>query len=945
MLRLVCCIFCCIAISASAWANTVVLDGQQSHVALDGKMQIGTFPTSAQLSYVIQQQDWRFTEQKYLKPNQAYWSRIHLLYQGDSPSRLTAIVNNPRLNYVDIFLVDGKGRIIESALMGTKRPFHNRPAPFRQFPLSFNVQPNDNLHLYIRIQDDGPVVFPVTIWETGELLDFEQTELLLVGIYSGALMILACYFLVTYILLKSRARFWFSVFNLAAFFLFLNLEGMLGQLTHFTEYSSSMTTILLAAALFCVGKVSHTLLHGVPNRLRIISYIAAISLMLSVTVVSSYWQIILSLVITSLIILLHAGMAFVYSNPYNSLPNKIYTLAWVFISLLVLPYLYLFYQGQLLSNISSIVLDVLLMLSILMLGVAIEAHENVLIKGRQEEQSNAISDLRRFYDFFKNSAEGLFTTHYDGRIISVNPAMCSLFGFNDEAHLLQYANSLDKLITSSTDLENIMQQLAHQHTALGREIRAIKQDGSEFWISLSVAAQEDNGQHLLFGSVVDITERKQNHISLAFLATHDPLTGIYNRRHFENELTDAIRQAQKNATPLSLLYLDVDQFKSVNDACGHKAGDELLKTLCQKLDNSLDDRSILGRMGGDEFAILMTGRDQDEAFTLAEHLLKAVQMHRFLWEDRLFSVGASIGLVHFNNNITNPEQMMSMADSACYIAKERGRGQIHCYSDQDTHIQRYEMELSWLSHINDALDAGNFVLYFQEYRSLKHVASGYHYELLIRMKDHDGKITPPSAFLPAAERYKLITKIDRWVVQEYFSWLAANREHLEHLEQCNINLGGQSLGDPELQLFIHQAFEKYQIPYHKICFEITESMAIIKLEETLQFMEKFKTLGCRFALDDFGIGFSSYEYLKNLPVDIVKIDGNFVRNILKDPIDKAMVRSMHDIATAMKMQSVAEYVEDKQIMVELGKIGVDYAQGYCISPPVPLDEISLQYSP
>lgn len=945
MYRLVLLFLCWIACTQMVWAQHFIIDSSTTRIELASKLHLGIFPASTQLSSVQKQVHWLPLSHTHLHPDEAIWAKATFIYDDDTASRFTFVVDNPKLDFVDVFILDKKGRIIQSALMGAQRPFSNRPVPFRKFPLSFNVQPNDKIELYVRIQDDGPSVFPMTLWQSSELLATEQANLTFIGVFGGALIILSCYFLVTYLLLKSPVRFWYAVFNFAAFFLFLNLEGLLGQITQITAYITPLTTVLLASALFCASKVSHSLLHGVPLMLRVLTYFSTAVLLFSAPFLSAYLQVVVGVVITSIIVVVHLGMAFFYYNPYDNLPNRIYSLAWVSISLIVLPHIYLFSQGEMLSNTGSLSLDIMLVFSILMIGVAIEAHENVIIWGKQEEQSNTISDLRRFYSFFKSSAEGLFTTQYDTQMVSVNPAMCSLFGFSNESHFLENINHLNTLIVDPNDLDNLMQQLASENTAIGREIRAVKEDGSEFWISLSVAAQEDNGQRLLFGSVVDITERKQNHISLAYLATHDPLTGIYNRRHFENELTEAMRHTQQHQTPMSLLYLDLDQFKAVNDTCGHKAGDILLKELCQKLDNQTQGIGTLGRMGGDEFAVLVVKHSPKRAMQLAEDLLSTIQLHRFVWEDRLFSIGASIGIIHYSPDIANPEQMMSMADSACYIAKERGRGQIHCYSNQDTHIQRYEMELNWLSHINDALDTGNFVLYFQEYRSLKTVADKYHYELLVRIQEHDGNITLPSSFLPAAERYKLVSKIDRWVIDNYFSWLADNPEHIAHLGQCNINLSGQSLANPELQLFIQQAFEKYRVPYEKICFEITESMAIIKLEETLKFMETFHTLGCRFALDDFGVGFSSYEYLKKLPVDVVKIDGSFVKNLLKDPIDKAMVRSMHDVAAAMHMQTVAEYVEDKQIMVELGKIGIDYAQGYCISTPRPLSELSVKFSP
>ncbi|MFT4993844.1 MAG: EAL domain-containing protein (putative c-di-GMP-specific phosphodiesterase class I), partial [Paraglaciecola sp.] len=309
-------------------------------------------------------------------------------------------------------------------------------------------------------------------------------------------------------------------------------------------------------------------------------------------------------------------------------------------------------------------------------------------------------------------------------------------------------------------------------------------------------------------------------------------------------------------------------------------------------------------------------------------------------ENRIFTLGISIGQVPWQADINTPEQLLSMGYSACYMAKEHGRNQVHTYSQADKHMQRYASESSWLSHINQALEHDGFELYYQHYHSLSKASLGYHYELLLRMRDQGGKIIPPSAFFPAAERYNLTAQIDRWVINDYFKWLGAHPQHKAEVGRCNINLSGHSLADKELKLFILNAFEKYAIPYNIICFEITESMAIVKMDDTVEFIQTFHKLGCLFALDDFGSGFSSYSYLKNFPVDQVKINGRFVKDILIDPIDMAMVSSINDVAKAMGIETVAEYVESKEIMVELGKMGVDYAQGFGVCRPAPLNEFS-----
>ena len=344
-------------------------------------------------------------------------------------------------------------------------------------------------------------------------------------------------------------------------------------------------------------------------------------------------------------------------------------------------------------------------------------------------------------------------------------------------------------------------------------------------------------------------------------------------------------------------------------------------------------KGILAKLGGDEFGVLLEGDNAQMAYLLANKLLNVVQEFRFIWENRIFTLGISIGQVSWQPNINTPEQLLSMADSACYLAKKSGRNQVHTYSAKDEHLLRYESEMIWMSHINHAIQNNSFELYYQHYQALTQPAEGHHYEILLRMRDQKGNIVLPGTFLPAAERYNLTAQIDRWVVENYFSWLSNNPQHKAELIRVSINLSGHSLADKEPKLFVLNAFEKYKIPYKKVCFEITESMVILKLDETLEFINTFHKLGCLFALDDFGNGFSSYHYLKNLPVDQVKIDGDFVKNILVDPVDMAMVNSINDVAKAMGMETVAEFVESTEIMVELGKMGVDFAQGYGIAKP------------
>ncbi len=924
---------------ALANAEVLVLNEDNPHVDLSSHLTFQTTDDQVQLSDIKNRELLWSVEDlpKVLSAEQSLWGKASLRYESLEKSRYTLIINNPNLNYVDIFILDELGRILHSANIGANRPFSNRPFNYREFALPFELDFGQKFDIVFRIKDDGPLVFNVNFWKSTALIKQETRNLALIGAFTGALLILGTYFLITYLMLGSPVRFWFAIANMVFLILFLNNEGVLGQLTGFTAYIVPFSLGLVALSVYCAVKVSYAMLIGMPGYWRLVNYLCAIAFIVIAFWPDAYYQIVLAAGLGAAVILLQLFLAIVYRNPFNSLPNKLYIAGWLAISLTTLTHTVLFIDGQVLNTGTNLGFNLLILLGVICLAVAVEAHEKVIIHRQYEQQKSTIADLQRFYDFFRNSAEGLFSTTQDGQLISVNPAMCQLFGYQNERQLLQEVRHATQFYANEEDRDILIGQLIKEGSCIEKEVKGIRRDGTEFWFSISVQMREENDVKLLFGSIVDITERKQSDISLRYMATHDSLTGIYNRRHFEGQLTEALSAMKSQEQDLTLLYLDLDQFKIVNDSCGHKAGDVLIKQLAQKLNDIVMNRGILGRMGGDEFSVLLKGDEAVSGYTVAKKLLNVVQDYRFIWDNRMFTLGVSIGLVEYRKGINSAEQLMSMADSACYLAKQQGRNQIHIYSSEDAKMQRYEADLESITLINQALDEDKFVLYFQHYQSLQKSRAGHQYEILLRIKGDDGSIIPPAAFLPAAERYNLSTKIDKWVVDRFLMWLSKNPQHLNELSQANINLCGLSMGDKDIKLYFLNAFEKYNIPYEKICFEITESTAIVKMDETLDFINTFRKLGCKFALDDFGIGFSSYEHLKKLPVDFVKIDGSFVKDILVDPIDMAMVCSMKDVAKAMGIGTVAEYVESTEIMVELGKIGVDFAQGYGVAKPEALD--------
>jgi diguanylate cyclase (GGDEF)-like protein len=428
---------------------------------------------------------------------------------------------------------------------------------------------------------------------------------------------------------------------------------------------------------------------------------------------------------------------------------------------------------------------------------------------------------------------------------------------------------------------------------------------------------------------------------LSWQATHDSLTGLVNRAEFERRLNALVEQSNADGTQHSLLYLDLDQFKVVNDTCGHVAGDELLRQVTGLLQKGIRDSDTLARLGGDEFGVLLCGCPLERAMTIAESLRQSVAQFRFAWQDKSFVVGISIGVVSISGGREQTARVMAAADAACYSAKDKGRNRVQVYLESDTELAQRQGEMHWISRLIRAMEENRLILYCQRIRSAQRADErDMHYEVLLRMVDETGKMVPPMAFIPAAERYNLMSTIDRRVVARTFE--AAAHIHAVRRDaptMFSINLSGASLNDETLLRFISDQFALHGIPPRMICFEITETSAIANLTRTTRLISELRKLGCRFSLDDFGSGLSSFAYLKNLPVDYLKIDGGFVKDMTRDPISRAMVKAIHDIGHVMGIETIAEWVDNEETLGLLRQMGVDYVQGYGVGKPMPLDSI------
>ncbi len=535
--------------------------------------------------------------------------------------------------------------------------------------------------------------------------------------------------------------------------------------------------------------------------------------------------------------------------------------------------------------------------------------------------------------------DGVITTDAEGVVEYLNPVAEELTGWTMEDAAGRPVDEIFRGFHEETcePLENPMAVAIRRRRPVKsvRPTLLIRRNGDEIYIESTASPIRDGSGKLAGGVLVfhDVSESRELNRRLSYHASHDILTGLVNRREFENRLERALKSAKADEGNYALCYLDLDQFKIINDTCGHAAGDTLLGQLGALLKSKIRWRDTLARLGGDEFGILLENCTLDEAMRSAEVLREAIQEFRFNWDDRTFRLATSIGVVPIAAETDDVAGLLSAADSACAAAKEAGRNRIHCFQENDIELLRRRREIQWAARINNALEESRFELFRQVIRPLQAADGGVHYELLLRMRDENGGLISPGIFISAAERYGIIPSIDRWVIENSFNWLISAADERERLELCSINLSGQSLGDEKFLPFVIEQFKSTGLDPGKICFEITETAAIASYSQANRFIQALKELGCLFALDDFGTGLSSFGYLKHFPVDFLKIDGSFVKEILHDPIDREMVRSINEIGHLTGKRTIAEFAENVEIIDMLTRMGIDYAQGFGVAEP------------
>ena len=578
-------------------------------------------------------------------------------------------------------------------------------------------------------------------------------------------------------------------------------------------------------------------------------------------------------------------------------------------------------------------------------GMLVDAF-NGLINIVQEQNQALTRAKNRYLTLFDDNPTMVFNISKDGIIFSANLTGANQLGVTVEE--LQNCSIFDFVHPDDIHIMRELTQRCSDSPLLvhNEELRYVCHNGRVIWIKATgKLIENEQRQSSLLIVCEDISKARELNEQIAYQASHDSLTGLANRNKFDRTLKRAITMAHQDNSEHALCYLDLDQFKIVNDTCGHLAGDELLKQIGDLLRKHIRHNDFVARLGGDEFGILMYDCSPAHAYLACEKLRDIIKDFNFAWEDRSFSIGVSIGVSSINIASGNAVDLLKEADAACYAAKDKGRNRVHVFSPDDEELALRRGEMQWVEKIHQGLDQHRFVLYGQRIVPMNDEEQGLHFEALLRYRDDRNNIIPPGAFLPAAERYNLASQLDRFLIGKLLEWLAQHPQFLSDLALCSVNLSGLTFSDETMLHFISEQFQRWRIPTHKICFEITETAAISNLSHATHFIHRLKEQGCLFSLDDFGSGLSSFAYLKNLPVDFLKIDGLFVKDILDDEVDLAMVKSINEVGHVMNKKTIAEFVENKQIFNLLKSLGIDYAQGYAIGRPVPLDDLRPAVNP
>ncbi len=889
---------------------------------------------------------WKDSNQEHFNfgfSDSTFWLYGEILNADAGIKYLVFDIGDALVNQADLYFIREDGSTVVRRI-GTQRAPIQAISGFN-FAGATDLQVNEKIRFYIRLKSNTFLQAPLTIWDAKYYVDSQVRFKLAVGLFSGVFIMMTCYLLFLYIHLREAKLVQYILFICCYLSVIWIVKGF-DILYQFDFIASNYETLLISLmGGVCLNlsllapqllKLKDQLWFSVSSRTLVVSSCVVI---FSPLFVSYKVSIILFTILIACITLVSLICGLFYMRGESN-KTRFYMFCMIYfvlgIDILLLNRYNVLEQNRFIEYSSAI--SAILVMVFLCWNFAKRMASEQREKNQAQQQFTSVNE--RYYSVFQNAAEGMFTTTLNGDILAINKTMCKLLGYINLEDLRESGNvKANDFYADPNQRAQIMDKLRSEGEVNSVEMTGFNRYGEKFHGEINMRLNVQPEMTVIDGSFVDTTRRKENELELQYLAKYDQLTGLVNRGHFEQVVKAALSSSTSVVEDKILLYMDLDQFKLVNDICGHGVGDSLLKKVTVVLQSFLEPNAVLARLGGDEFALLIEHASFDYALELADTIRSGIEDFRFVHNGRHFVLGISIGIVVLDDSIKSFSQALSLADTACYTAKKQGRNRVHVYSKSNDVMQGHQKEMRWIGVLREALDQNRFELAFQTIEPLCANEKGYRYEILLRLRDENGVLQSPSEFIAAAENYNFMSQLDRWVVKTYCQWLSSNPRHMEKLQSASINLCGQSLVDRGMHSFIEQTLLTYAIPPAKLCFEVTESQAIMDFDQTVLFMQKFKELGCRFSLDDFGSGFSSYSYIKRLPIDQLKIDGAFVKNIETDAVDYTMVKSFHDIAKAVNIKTVAEYVENENIKQILTEIGIDYVQGYLIAKPALLVDL------
>ncbi len=870
-----------------------------------------------------------------------YWIGLPLKNDLNSETDIFVEIAYGLLDNIEFYVIDTQTReIIQKHTTGDKLLFSERPIHHPNFVFPVSIDSKQSVTTIIHISTSSSNQFPIRLWSQAGLTNHSQNQALFVGLLIGIVFILAVYNFFLFFSLKDVSYFYLSL----TLFGYALVEAIVTGFAYYyfwpgsPEWNDISLTVVsnFSLANLCLFSRSFLSLEITkPTLGKILKYCAVMGYMLAAASLFIPYKILI--LITAANVILSPSISYVAGMSLALVRYKqayFYTSAFgIFV---ISAAVFAIGKTGLIprNNLSEYAIHIGATLSIVLLSFALADRIKRERNEKESAQKSAIANLEKYRSIYETSLEGMFRFSCDGKILTCNPAFKKLMGIDKKPAFFEDMGNLSGFIPfASKDQEQLKTLLRNNDHAFGFETLCHNFKGEEFWGAIYAKVIEDKqlGRYI-DASIVDITEKKTNENKLNYIANHDILTGLKNRLVFQKNLHDAIISSCSKGLDHSLLFMDLDQFKIVNDTCGHSAGDELLKQMAALFNTHIRDIDSLARLGGDEFVILLRECSIGRAEEIANRLRQEVADYRFSWNKKIFSIGISIGIVPVLNQDISAEDLLSLADTACYAAKDAGRNHVYVYENDSEDISSRQTEMHLANSLREAINNDTLLLYKQNIQAISQTVEGDLYEILVRLP-LESKLLLPGSFLPAAERFDRIEQLDFWVTEAFLSWLSKNPESLNSLHQANINLSGRTISNSRFSEHLIELFGQYNIPKEKVCFEITESAAISNLAQTSTFLKKMTKMGFQFSLDDFGSGFSSYSYLKMLPVKSLKIDGSFIQDITSDPIDHAMVKSIIEVSHMMGIDVTAEFVENEEILVELQKLGIDFVQGYHIHMP------------